>query len=467
MYVRFKVMEGQEDQGLQEEQEAQDQENQEEGQVPNAFQPSPILFLSPQNAVVFFEQLQQHHQHLFVQQYYPPMEPLPVLPLALPALPALPVSPVIHGVRRSRSEEEEHPSKRQRIEDGVGACQEEQEQEQEEEQEQEQEQEQDPLHYLLRTGETLYFEEGEPRTILVNKKVEPSLLVRKLLSKVPKGVHARLQYFHKFLKSPQSYTENEEETEYHDSIQEKLMAAYIKESKLRFAFKKVLVRWRVRHMNRTVKEEDECDPITLCPPDKPVVLYDWNFKRKFTFEANTLALHIESKLMYHESGFPMPMYPKSPRNNVEFSYQQLVSLYYQLRAHGELLWAMTTLRQCHFNKKRWYRYHKSAITIAAIKNSVSLLDSVDAIELLSDFIFAKMEELRFQLTRYVTDNYLLAMRRVPQHWYLEKWKYIAMVHYEAEHFGDDRSRYVNHCCFKLFRKQSQFFNELKQMNIIR
>ena len=78
-----------------------------------------------------------------------------------------------------------------------------------------------------------------------------------------------------------------------------------------------------------------------------------------------------------------------------------------------------------------------------------------------------MEELRFQVTRYVTDNYLDAMARVPHHWYLEKWKYLAMVHYEGAHFGEDRTRYVNSCSFKLFRKQNQFFNELRSMNIIR
>jgi hypothetical protein len=70
------------------------------------------------------------------------------------------------------------------------------------------------------------------------------------------------------------------------------------------------------------------------------------------------------------------------------------------------------------------------------------------------------------VTRYVTDAYLDAMARVPNHWYLEKWKYIAMVHYEGAHFGEDRTRYVNACSFKLLRKQSQFFGELKTLCIM-
>jgi hypothetical protein len=288
-------------------------------------------------------------------------------------------------------------------------------------------------------------------------------LIRKIISGIPKGVANRLEYLYKFIqKLPM---EEEESTQYYDDIRDKVMSAFMKEYKLRFLFKKVLNRWRVRNMNK--HSEEEVDPITLCPPEKGVALYDWTFKRKFLFEANTLALLIESKLMYHEGGFPVPMYPKSPRNNVEFTYPQLISIYYQLKAHGELMWGLTTLRQCNFNKKRWYKYHKSAITLSAIKNSISLLDTRDGIDLLSDFIFAKMEDLRFQLTRYVTDAYIQAMVRVPNHWYLEKFKFLAMVHYEAEHFGEDRTRFVESACFKLLRKQNLFLRELKSMNIIR
>jgi hypothetical protein len=317
---------------------------------------------------------------------------------------------------------------------------------------------------MLRTRELLHLKPGEPTNLLLTPSLEPNRLIRKIISNLPKGVANRLGYLSKFTrKLPME--EEEESRLYHDDIRDQVIAAYMKEYKLRFIFRKCLNRWRVHKMNKT--SEEEVDPITLCPPEKAVVLYDWNFKRKFLFEANTLALMIESKLLYHEGGFPIPMYPKSPRNNVEFSYPQLISIYYQLQAHGELMWGLTTLRHSNFNKKRWYKYHKSAITIAAIKNSISLLDTREGIDLLSDFIFAKMEDLRFQLTRYVTDAYIQAMVRVPNHWYLEKCKFLAMVHYEAEHFGEDRTRFIESACFKLFRKQNLFLRELKSMNVIR
>ena len=418
------------------------------------------IFLNQENVIIPLQmgisslnQQNQQNQFVFVL-------PVPVneVPISLPVLDqhpeqenqmednALPSENPARVVRRSHPSEEEQPHKKQKIaQEGPNNDSE------------------SPTSFMLRTRELLHLTVDEPTNILLTSSTEPNLLIRKIIAGIPKGVANRLTYLYKFIqKLPM---EEEESTHYHDDIRDKVLSAFMKEYKLRFLFKKVINRWRVRNMNKN--SEEEVDPITLCPPEKGVALYDWTFKRRFLFEANTLALLIESKLMYHEGGFPVPMYPKSPRNNVEFTYPQLISIYYQLKAHGELMWGLTTLRQCNFNKKRWYQYHKSAITIGAIKNSISLLDTRDGIDLLSDFIFAKMEELRFQLTRYVMDAYIQAMVRVPNHWYLEKCKFIAMVHYEAEHFGENRTRFIESACFKLFRKQNQFIKELKSMNIIR
>jgi hypothetical protein len=401
------------------------------------------------------------HSNVLLQMFgFPPVQSNPsieaeLLPPPLP--PPLPLTDVqpedsMVGMRRPCPEDEEQSiAKRPRCE-----------------QEQEHVEDINPTYVRLRTGEIVTLGEEMPTTILLPESIESDPLIRKIIAKIPsRGVANRLDYLFKFIKKlPAPLMQEDDATKQHyDDLRDRVMSAFMKEYKLRFIFKKCLHRWRISKMDKTV--EDEVDPITLCPPEKEIGLYDWKFRRKFLFEANTLALLIESKLMYHEHGFPIPMYPKSPKNNVEFTYAQLISIYYQLKQQGELMWALTTLRQCNFNKKRWYKYHKTAITLGAIKNSITLLDSRDAIDLLSDFIFAKMEDLRFQVTRYVTDNYVTAMLRVPNHWYLEKWKYLAMVHFEAEHFGEDRSRYLNSCCFKLFRKQPQFFNELKSLQIIR
>jgi hypothetical protein len=196
-------------------------------------------------------------------------------------------------------------------------------------------------------------------------------------------------------------------------------------------------------------------------------VYDWDNKRKFIFDAKSLATMIDTKLMYHEYGFPVPMYPRNPKNNVEFSYKQMVSLYYQLKFHGELRWGFTTLREFNFNKNKWHMYHRSALTIYAIKYNLSQLDNADGREMLLDFIFAKMEEIGMSYTQNVYNIYKAAMSKLPNHWYLEKLKALAISHYEGEHFGHNRGRIINLACTRIFRKQNRFFADLKTANIIR
>ena len=251
---------------------------------------------------------------------------------------------------------------------------------------------------------------------------------------------------------------------YLGNLKEAVYRAYIKEWRLRYLFKKVLIFWRIYRMNKTY--EKEIDPITLSEPEKEVYIYDWTNKRKFVFDAKSLAILIESKLMYHEYGFPVPQYPKNPKNNVEFSYKQLVSLYNQLKVHGELRWGLTTLREYNFNKNRWHMYHKSALTMNSIRFSISLLDTYEARDLFADFIFAKMEELGLNHSVDICTAYQIAMIRIPTHWYLEKLKSLAISYYEAEHLGHNRKRIINAACVRIFKKHNQFMTDLRTKNII-
>ena len=315
----------------------------------------------------------------------------------------------------------------------------------------------------LKSGEEFHFEEDDGKKIILNEILEPNRLIRNIISKIPIRIRERLEYLGKF-------TSDEEENEvgiqkkYTGSLKDAVYRAYIKEWRLRYIFKRVLILWRTYKMDKMC--ERGVDPITLSEPEKEVYIYDWLNKRKFIFDAKSLAILIESKLMYHEYGFPVPMYPRNPRNNVEFSYKQLISLYNQLKIYGELRWGLTTLREYNFNKNRWHMYHKSALTMNSIRVSISLLDSYDARDLFSDFIFAKMEELGLSYSTYICDAYQAAMIKEPTHWYLEKLKSLAVSHYEAEHFGHNRKRIINAACVRVFRKHNQFMGDLKSKHII-
>lgn len=324
----------------------------------------------------------------------------------------------------------------------------------------------------LKSGDEFHFEEDDGKKIILNETLEPSKLIRNIISHIPVRIRERLEYLGKFTSDEDIEIDSDKEENevsiqkrYTGSLKEAVYGAYIKEWRFRHIFKKVLIFWRIYRMNKTC--EKEIDPITLSEPEKEVYMYDWLNKRKFIFDAKSLATLIESKLMYHEYGFPVPQYPKNPKNNVEFSYKQLVSLYNQLKVHGESRWAFMTLREYNFNKNRWHMYHKSALTMNSIRFNISLLDTYEARDLFSDFIFAKMDELGLNHGTNVCTAYQIAMIQIPTHWYLEKLKSLAVSHYEAEHFGHNRKRIINAACARIFKKHNQFMADLQNKNIIK
>ena len=391
----------------------------------------------------------------------------PIYPAALP-LPEVMTPPLQQAGRVRRREEESAPPAAKSFRDANGKRI-------------VKERTPDYSYLRLKSGEEFRFTEDDGKRVLIPESVEANRLIRNIVSKVPKRVSERLEYLGKFSSEEDSEEEEEEESEekeegedkenrkkvqkrYLGDLKENVCAAFIKEFRLRFIFRKLLVHWRVYKMNKTA--EKELDPITLSEPEKEIHLYDWSNKKKFIFDAKSLATMIETNLMYQEYAFAVPILPRNPKNNVDFSYGQLVSLYYQLKEQGELRWGFTTLREYNFNKNRWHMYHRSALTLNAIKTSITGLETFEAKELLSDFIFAKMDDLGLRYNNYTFNIYQVAMARAPKHWYLEKLKGLAIMHYEAEHFGHNRSRVINANCLKIFRKQTQFINELKTTNII-
>jgi hypothetical protein len=312
------------------------------------------------------------------------------------------------------------------------------------------------MYLKLKSGDEFYFTEDDGKKILLHR--EPSLLLRNIISKLPAKLTERMEYLVQFNSEPEAGWDNTAE-----DIKSAVYAAYIREWRLRFIFRRLLVRWRITKMNKSATKE--IDPITLAEPEKEVHLYDWSNKRMFIFDARSLATLIETKLMYQEYGFPLPMMPKNPKNNVEFTYGQLLSIYNQCQKHGELRWGLTTLREYNFNKSRWHLYHKSALTMNSIRVSLGALDTFEARELFSDFIFAKMDDLGFSYSNYVFNAYQVAMASVPKHWYLEKLKPWAVLHYEAEHFGHNKARTINAACLKIFKKHPQFSNDRRSRRI--
>lgn len=313
------------------------------------------------------------------------------------------------------------------------------------------------FYIKLKSGEEIFFTEDDGKNIILTSYLEPSRLIRNILSKIPHKMSERLLYLSKF--SYESLLDNKIQ-----SLKDGVYAAYIQEWRLRHIFKRLVVLWRIHKMHKA--STITLDPITFSTPEKEVHIYDWANKKRFIADAKSLANYIETKLMYNEYGFPVPVFPKNPFNNTELSYKQLIAIYNQLKKYGELKWAFATLREYNFNKQRWHLYHKSALTMNAIKHSILELDCYEARELFSDFIFAKIDELNIPASNSIIAAYQIAILKVPKHWYLEQFKALAISYYEAEHFNQIRKRAINSSCQKLFRKQNEFIRDLQAKKII-
>jgi hypothetical protein len=359
-------------------------------------------------------------------------------------------------------------------------------------------------NYLqLKSGKEFFFKSSDGEQ-LITREIEQNIYVRKLLTTMPIRISERLLFFADFLKEEAGPEDDEvavnttaqddskeaasdaesvdydidltSDSDYELSkpkwprhpdridLRDKLYAAYIRESRLKVAFRKLLILWRAKKLD--ARYTKDVDPITLSEPEKEIVLYNWPLRKKFVLDARSLSNLIESKLAYQEYGFPVPQYPVNPSTNIAFAYNELTEIYNQLKAHGELQWGFATLRKYNFNKQRWHLYHKSALTVNAIRSSILLLDTHDGRELLTDFIFAKMEELNIWAPISTKNAYLAAITRDPANWYLDQFKAVAMQHYEAEHFGYNKTRTINAKCLQIFRKQPQFMKYLKGKNII-
>ncbi len=323
----------------------------------------------------------------------------------------------------------------------------------------------------LRSGKRMYITCRDQKDLLLPYSEEPEVLIRNLISATPIPMKERLLYLANFTPHHDMNTSdylNEiiscEPPVNIPHLRTRVLSAYLKEIRLRNAFRKVLQRWRVHQMEKRYTPTE--DPITLEMPDKPVYVYDWRNKKKFVFDAKSLATYLDSKMMYHENGFPSPIYPRNPWTNSDFSYSQLVSIYQQLKAHGELRWAFLTFRRCQFNESRWLMYHGSTLTMNAIQTNLIALDTVDARELLEDFIVAKMEELGYNVSDTILSAYRIAMKHLPNHWYIQECKKIAIMHYESTHFHIHRARPIREACQRLFARQTELFHDLLAKKLI-
>ncbi len=105
------------------------------------------------------------------------------------------------------------------------------------------------------------------------------------------------------------------------------------EGRLRAVFRRFFHGARLRRLSaRALNVED---PATLSQPRIPIVLYDWESRGVWRYEAASVRDQMSAQLTHVSYGFPSTQSPRNPLTNKEYTYGQLLSVIRQLREAGK------------------------------------------------------------------------------------------------------------------------------------
>ncbi len=314
----------------------------------------------------------------------------------------------------------------------------------------------------LLSGEEIFFNEAENTEyhMLLPRHILSCKLTRNIVMRIPIQIKERMNYLSKFMITPS------QENKYPNYVilRDIVISFFYKEYKLRNIFKRLLQSWRLYRINKTYVPD--IDLITLAEPQKPITIYDWTVHKKFVFDAKGLANSIQSSLLYYEGCFAMPKNPKNVMINTDFTFAQLVSIYYQLRERGELNWTISTMKKFNFSINRWKLYNKSQLYIHALQSEIRKLDTYDGRELFTDFIISKLEEYNLSASDFIVKAYENAVIYCPDHFYIQSLKPIVLLHYESQYFNIDKSNVIRCAFLKLHKNQPKLIKHMVKNGLI-
>lgn len=212
----------------------------------------------------------------------------------------------------------------------------------------------------------------------------------------------------------------------------RLYEDYLRELRARTLFKRLLYAWRLKRLSK--ETEEILDPITFMPIEKPVYVYDLKQKRRFVFEAQTLALSMRKNLYAQQYGISHPKRPVNVIMNRPFTQIQMTSIYDQLTRYGIRIPDIGIYRRLEFNIERWNLYMCSHLQIAAYRDELYDYQSDNGKDMLHDYIIDSMNFLEYPYKNSFKITLLHILNWWPDHPVLEMLRSLCLKSYEAEYF---------------------------------
>ncbi len=209
-----------------------------------------------------------------------------------------------------------------------------------------------------------------------------------------------------------------------------VMSLLHQNQELRWKFKNFLTKVRIRRF----QEVNTVDPITLEPFKQPVKYHSFSQRKTYTYEAESFAKHMHRKLTNNDGHIALPMNPKNPFTNEEFTLSQTMGLLHQCRKVGHTTWALEAFLETRYDVTTFALIHSKPLRLNALHSVMADEKSWDAIDTLYDFI--KTEHLYHKKT-FPKQIYLWALHHAPHEKRMQTWKKLCIKYYETDILVDD------------------------------
>ena len=194
-----------------------------------------------------------------------------------------------------------------------------------------------------------------------------------------------------------------------------------------YAFKRLLNFWRFKNL-RTMNEED---PITLSKPTHPVHIT--NYKFRFIYEAESIALDIHKRLLHHDGQVPEPLEPRNLFTNELLTLQQIISVIKQCKNFGYSYWTLEAFRKSSYCINEFTRSQRNSLRYNAIIKIINNPLDLDGIDTMTDFIQAQFD---YHNILYPSNTYVWALRSIPNDSIILQWKSLCKKWYSCVIFDN-------------------------------
>jgi hypothetical protein len=196
-------------------------------------------------------------------------------------------------------------------------------------------------------------------------------------------------------------------------------------ARLRHAARCLLKRWMIRRLIRPMNEEDL---VTLEQPRQPVTLYDWSGRKRYVYEASTLARDIRECLLQRDYMFPEPHSPRNLLTNQALSPMQLVSLFHQLRATGKQFhWSLAAFEGLSFCLTGFKQRYEHPLRYEVLRSLFNQPTLEDTRSIVFDYI---EDEHEFRERPFSRPIYTWALQHAPDASRIQRWRRLAQRHHE-------------------------------------